>query len=184
VLRPEDIYIFEMSEKAQFSGQVTSCIFRGVHYEMMVTTPEGFEFQIQDYHAFAPGKTVGLRIKPNDIHVMKKERLNNSFEGVITDKGHVRFLGQNFKSNDATQFPVGSKVNVTVDFRDVNLQDNEEEGMLQGDVDFILYKGDHYHLTILTDDNEHIFVNTNDIWDDGDRVGISFAPESIRISNL
>ncbi|HEX3010163.1 MAG TPA: polyamine ABC transporter ATP-binding protein [Bacteroidales bacterium] len=184
VLRPEDIYIFEMSEKAQFSGQVTSCIFRGVHYEMMVTTPEGFEFQIQDYHAFAPGKTVGLRIKPNDIHVMKKERLNNSFEGVITDKGHVRFLGQNFKSNDATQFPVGSKVNITIDFRDVNLQDNEEEGMLQGDVDFILYKGDHYHLTILTDDNEHIFVNTNDIWDDGDRVGISFAPESIHISNL
>ncbi len=52
-----------------------------------------------------------------------------------------------------------------------------------GTVFFILYKGDHYHLTILTEGNEHIFVDTNDIWDDGDRVGISILPESIQIEN-
>ena len=183
VIRPEDIYIFEMSEKAQFSGQVTSCIFKGVHYEMMVTTPEGYEFQIQDYHAFAPGKTVGLRIKPNDIHVMKKERVCNTFEGVIVDKSHVRFLGNSFKCMDAAQFPNGSKVYVKVDFKDINLQDNEDDGMIQGDVDFILYKGNHYHLTVVTEDNEQIFVDTNDTWDDDDRVGISIAPEAIQIIN-
>jgi spermidine/putrescine transport system ATP-binding protein len=38
-----------MSDAAQFSGLVTSSIFKGVHYEMMVTTPEGYEFMIQDY---------------------------------------------------------------------------------------------------------------------------------------
>lgn len=183
VIRPEDIYIFEMSEKAQFSGQVTSCIFKGVHYEMMVTTPEGFEFQIQDYHAFTPGKTVGLRIKPNDIHVMKKERVCNTFEGVIVDKSHVRFLGNSFKCPGAAQFSSGSKVNVMVDFKDINLQDNEDDGMIQGDVDFILYKGNHYHLTVVTEDNEQIFVDTNDTWDDNDRVGISIAPEAIQIIN-
>jgi spermidine/putrescine transport system ATP-binding protein len=183
VIRPEDIYIFEMSDKAQFSGQVTSCIFKGVHYEMMVTTPEGFEFQIQDYHAFAPGKTVGLRIKPNDIHVMKKERLCNTFEGVILDKSHVRFLGHSFKCADAGKYTNGTKVKVNVDFNDINLQDNEDDGMIQGDVDFILYKGNHYHLTVVTEDNEQIFVDTNDIWDDDDRVGISIAPEAIQIIN-
>lgn len=183
VIRPEDIYIFEMSEKAQFSGQVTSCIFKGVHYEMMVTTPEGFEFQIQDYHAFTPGKTVGLRIKPNDIHVMKKERVCNTFEGVIVDKSHVRFLGNSFNCPGAAQFSSGSKVNVMVDFKDINLQDNEDDGMIQGDVDFILYKGNHYHLTVVTEDNEQIFVDTNDTWDDNDRVGISIAPEAIQIIN-
>jgi spermidine/putrescine transport system ATP-binding protein len=184
VIRPEDIYIFEMSDKAQFTGQVTSSIFKGVHYEMMVTTPEGVEFLIQDYHCFGVGKTVGLRVKPFDIHVMKKERLCNTFEGTIADKNHVRFLGHTFKCIDAGKFPVGSEVNINVDFRDVILQDNEEQGTLQGDVDFILYKGDHYHLTVLTPDNEYIFVDTDDIWDDGDHVGITIAPESIQIVNL
>ena len=40
VLRPEDIYIFEPSEAAMLTGTVTSSIFKGVHYEMMVQTPE------------------------------------------------------------------------------------------------------------------------------------------------
>jgi spermidine/putrescine transport system ATP-binding protein len=184
VIRPEDIYIFEMSDKAQFSGVVTSCIFKGVHYEMMVTTPEGFEFQIQDYHSFAPGKTVGLRIKPNDIQVMKKERLCNTFEGTVVDKNHVRFLDTNFQCTEAAGFTAGTKVAVSVEFGDIVLYDNEEDGMLQGDVDFILYKGNHYHLTIVTDDNEHIFADTTDVWDDDDRVGITIAPGAIHLSNI
>jgi spermidine/putrescine transport system ATP-binding protein len=183
VIRPEDIYIFEMSEAAQFSGLVTSSIFQGVHYEMMVTTPEGFEIQIQDYHCFSPGKTVGLRIKPDDIHVMKKERLCNTFEGTTIDKSHVEFLGSTFKCNHHN-FSGGTEVKVKVDFGNMILHDNEEEGMLSGVVSFILYKGNHYHLTVITDENEHIFVNTSDTWDDGDRVGISINPESIHIENL
>ena len=181
VVRPEDIYIFEMSEAAQFSGQVTSSIFKGVHYEMMVTTPEGFEFMIQDYHAFEVGETVGLRIKPFDIHVMKKERLHNTFEGTMVDKNHVRFLGASFECAENNDFAAGSEVNVEIDFNGVILQDNEEDGMLSGDVSFILYKGNHYHLTVLTDEDENIFVDTNDVWDDGDRVGITIPPEAIRI---
>lgn len=184
VIRPEDIYIFEMSEAAQFSGKVTSSIFKGVHYEMMVTTPEGFEFLIQDYHCFEVGETVGLRVKPNDIHVMKKERLCNTFDGVMVDKNHVKFLGETFECNEYNQFEAGSKVQVSIKFDKVVLQDNEEDGMLSGDVSFILYKGDHYHLTVLTDEDENIFVDTNDIWDDGDRVGITIPPKAIKISAL
>jgi spermidine/putrescine transport system ATP-binding protein len=56
--------------------------------------------------------------------------------------------------------------------------------MLPGIVNFILYKGNHYHLTVLTEDNENIFVDTNDVWDDGDRVGITISPESIQLANL
>ena len=29
--------------------------------------------------------------------------------------------------------------------------------------------------------DEDIFVDTNDVWDDGDRVGITIAPQNIRI---
>lgn len=181
VVRPEDIYIFEMSDAAQFSGKVTSSIFKGVHYEMMVTTPEGFEFMIQDYHCFEAGRTVGMRVKPFDIQVMKKEQHRNSFEGSIVDKSHVRFLGNSFKFPNAEKFENGSKVNIDIDFQDVMLHDDEEDGMLRGVVNFILYKGNHYHLTILTEDDERVFVDTHDIWDDGDRVGISFPAKSMKV---
>jgi spermidine/putrescine transport system ATP-binding protein len=77
----------------------------------------------------------------------------------------------------------GTEVKVKVDFRNIVLYDNEEEGMLRGVVSFILYKGDHYHLTVLTEENEDIFLDTHDIWDDGDRVGVSILPESIQIEN-
>jgi spermidine/putrescine transport system ATP-binding protein len=183
VVRPEDIYIFEKLEAAQISGQVTSSIFKGVHYEMMVNTSNGFEIMIQDYNGFDVGDTVGMRIKPFDIQVMKKERLCNTFKGIIEDETHVRFLGNTFECNDTLGLESGTEVKIKIDFHNVVLQDNEEDGMISGTVFFILYKGDHYHITILTEGNEHIFVDTNDIWDDGDRVGISISPECIQIEN-
>ncbi len=181
VVRPEDIYIFEMSDAAQFVGQVTSSIFKGVHYEMMVVTPEGFEFMIQDYHCFDVGKTVGLRVKPFDIHVMKKERLCNTFEGTITDRSHVRFLNTVFACPEAEELEPGTTVNVSVNFGEVTLFDSEDEGDLKGVISFILYKGDHYHLTVTLEGGEHIYVNTSDVWDDGDRIGLSIAPEHIHL---
>ena len=68
-----------------------------------------------------------------------------------------------------------------VKFRDIDLQDYEEEGTLSGEVHFILFKGNHFHLTIRTDEGHDLFVNTNDVWDDGDRVGIVIKPKFIKI---
>ncbi|MCC8096723.1 MAG: ABC transporter ATP-binding protein [Tannerellaceae bacterium] len=181
VIRPKDIYIFEVSEAAMLTGRVTSCIFKGVHYEMMVDTPNGYEFLVQDYHQFPVGQEVGLRVKPFDIHVMEKERLCNTFIGKMVDAMHVEFLDHTFECPERKDIPAGSEVTVEVDFRQVILQDNEEDGMITGDVKFILYKGDHYHLTVFTDWDEDIFVDTQDVWDDNDRVGIMIDPESIRI---
>ena len=53
VIRPEDLYIFPMSDMAQLRGTVQSCIFKGVHYEMVVLC-HGYEFVVQDYHASRP----------------------------------------------------------------------------------------------------------------------------------
>ena len=181
VLRPEDIYIFEPSEAAMLTGTVTSSIFKGVHYEMMVQTPEGYEFMVQDYHCFDAGQEVGLLVKPFDIHVMKKERICNTFEGKMVDTTHVEFLGCTFECREVSGIEPETPLQVEVDFDRVILEDNEEDGRLTGEVKFILYKGNHYHLTVFTDWDEDIFVDTNDVWDDGDRGGITIAPENIRI---
>lgn len=181
VIRPEDLYIFPVSEMAQLRGTVQSCIFKGVHYEMVVLC-QGYEFVVQDYHAFEAGTEVGMLVKPFDIHIMKKERLCNTFEGKLINETHVEFLGCEFECApvDLQKVPLGD-VMVEVDFGKVTLLDNAEDGMLTGEVKFILYKGNHYHLTVWSDWDENVFVDTNDVWDDGDRVGISIAPEDIRV---
>ena len=181
VIRPEDIYIFEPSDAAQLTGTVTSSIFKGVHYEMLVQTREGYELMVQDYHCFEAGREVGLLVKPFDIHVMKKERTCNTFEGKLLDETHVEFLGCSFECSPVQDIGPETPVTVEVDFQNVILEDNEEDGRLTGEVKFILYKGNHYHLTVFTDWDENIFVDTNDVWDDGDRVGIRIAPENIRV---
>ncbi|MBQ3175943.1 MAG: ABC transporter ATP-binding protein [Bacteroidales bacterium] len=184
VIRPEDIYIFDPQDAAQLNGVVTSCIFKGVHFEMLVQTDQGYELMVQDYHSFEAGRRVGLLVKPFDIHVMKKERTCNTFEGEMIDANHVEFLGEKFECLPQDGIESGDKVNVEVDFKNVILQDNEEDGVLSGDVNFILYKGNHYHLTVGTDYGEDIYVDTNDVWDNGDCVGITISPEHIRINKL
>ena len=181
VIRPEDLYIFPVSDMAQLRGTVQSCIFKGVHYEMVVLC-HGYEFVVQDYHAFEAGTEVGMLVKPFDIHIMKKERICNTFEGKLIDETHVEFLGCEFECApvDLQKVPLGD-VLVDVDFGKINLLDNAEDGMLTGEVKFILYEGNHYHLTVWSDWDENVFVDTNDVWDDGDRVGISIAPEDIRV---
>ncbi len=181
VIRPEDIYVITNTENAKFTGTVKSCIFKGVHYEMFVDTDKGFELMIQDYNAFEVGSKVGMLIKPSDIHVMRKERTCNTFSGVMLSPTSVSILGGEFECEDCGLVE-GDKVTVRVDFDKVVLHDYKEDGTLVGEVHFILYKGNHYHLTILTEDGDNIYVNTNDIWDNSDLVGISIAPKNLRIT--
>ena len=182
VIRPEDIYIVGNVENADFTGVVKSCIFKGVHYEMFVETDKGFELMIQDYNAFEEGAKVGMFIKPSDIHVMRKERTCNTFHGVMTSPTTVEFLGTEFECKEQQGLQEGDNVSVRVAFNRIELHDYKEDGKLIGSVHFILYKGDHYHLTIKTDDGDFVYVDTNDIWDNFDVVGISIDKRDIYIS--
>ena len=182
VVRPEDIYIVGNVENADFTGTVKSCTFKGVHYEMFVETDKGFEMMIQDYNAFEEGTTVGMFIKPSDIHVMRKERTCNTFQGVMTSPTTVEFLGTEFECKEQQGLKEGDNVSVRVAFNRVELHDYKEDGKLIGSVHFILYKGDHYHLTVKTEDGDFIYVDTNDIWDNFDIVGVSIDKRDIYIS--
>lgn len=70
VIRPEDIDITE-PEKGLLQGVVTSVVFKGVHYEMLVESA-GFEYMIQSTDMQPVGTNVGLTFGPEDIHVMKR----------------------------------------------------------------------------------------------------------------
>ena len=178
VVRPEDIYFTTDPSKCQFKATVNSCIFKGVHYEMWVDTDTGYELMIQDYDPYEVGTEVMLYIDPDDIQVMKKERRANTFEGEVTGEGKVEFLGAEFECN-TEGFATGDKVTVTVAFDKVDLLDYEDEADVTGHVAFILYMGNHYHLTVKTASGENVWVDTNDIWDKNDSVGVRILPKDI-----
>ncbi|MBR6280484.1 MAG: TOBE domain-containing protein, partial [Bacteroidales bacterium] len=178
VVRPEDIYFTTDPAKCQFKATVNSCTFKGVHYEMWVDTDTGYELMIQDYDSYEVGTEVMLYIDPDDIQVMKKERRTNTYPARVVDEGKVEFLGTKFAC-DTAGFAEGDEVTASIRFEKVELLDNVEEAELVGNVVFILYMGNHYHLTVKLENGENIWVDTNDIWDKGDLVGIRIAAEDI-----
>ena len=71
VIRPEDIDLVE-PDKGTLVGRVTHLIFKGVHYEMEVTTPNGYEWLVHSTDMFPVGKEVGISVDPFDIQIMNK----------------------------------------------------------------------------------------------------------------
>ena len=71
VIRPEDIDLVE-PEKGTLTGVCTHLIFKGVHYEMEVTTPDGFEWLVHSTDLCPVGQKVGLHVDPFDIQIMNK----------------------------------------------------------------------------------------------------------------
>lgn len=72
VVRPEDVKIVE-PQAGQLTGIVTSIIFKGVHYEMLVDT-EDFQWMIHSTIPAPVGKQIGMFLTPDDIHIMHIDR--------------------------------------------------------------------------------------------------------------
>jgi spermidine/putrescine transport system ATP-binding protein len=70
VIRPEDINLVEPQEDL-ICGTVTSVVFKGVHYEMLVQADD-YEWMIQSTDKHTEDSKVGLAFDPEDIHVMAK----------------------------------------------------------------------------------------------------------------
>ena len=71
VIRPEDIDLVAPGQ-GSISGVVTHLIFKGVHYEMEVTTPDGFEWLVHSTDMFQVGQEVDIHVDPFDIQIMNK----------------------------------------------------------------------------------------------------------------
>ena len=69
VIRPEDIVI-EGEDIGQLTGTVTSVLFKGVHYEMMIDAGD-FTWKVHSTTMQPAGSRVGLAIVPFNIHIMR-----------------------------------------------------------------------------------------------------------------
>lgn len=75
VIRPEDVEIRPYGE-GLFNGIVISKIFIGVHYEMLVKSGTGsdYEWLLQNYLSHEEGEKIGLYVKPQNIQIMHKPK--------------------------------------------------------------------------------------------------------------
>jgi spermidine/putrescine transport system ATP-binding protein len=70
VVRPEDVMIVE-HEMGYVKGVVESIVFKGVHYEMVISSND-LEWLVHSTDMSPVGSEVGIRLDPEDIHIMKK----------------------------------------------------------------------------------------------------------------
>lgn len=200
VVRPEDIYIVN-KDKGQVNGKIISSIFKGIHYEMTFLVGKT-EIIIQDTAERMVGEEVSIIIKPEDIHIMKKEYLVNSYDGYITKNNKVAFAEGEFDCDVTKLYPgshldeeeylitadgqridlTDTPVKVEVPLDKVEIIDNEEDGNTSGEIISIIYKGDHYQVIIRTPEEEEDFVvDTEYLWNENDKVSVKIKPEDITL---
>lgn len=179
IIRPEDLKIKKPDDaKAILKATVISSVFKGDHYQITLLANEN-ELVAHDTEDYDVGETVGLYIKPFDLHIMHKTRIINEIDTVITGENLVEICGVDFECK--TDLPIDTPVKVSVDFDDVEIMDDESDGKIGATVLSSIYKGSYYQAILSTDDHYIFFADTDDDWLKGDRVGINIAPDKIII---
>ena len=200
VVRPEDVRITPF-EEGMLKGKVTSVIFKGIHYQILVQCGR-YEIEIQSTTTPEVGETVGLRVQPDGIHVMQKKFRVNKFTGVITKRNTVEFGDGEFEC-DVTQLYPGSRldeegylitakgekldltdteVNVEVGLHDVTMSDNLEEGGAQGHIISLIYKSEYYRYIVRTENEEDYVLACEDLWNENDLVSLIIPKDKIRLT--
>jgi spermidine/putrescine transport system ATP-binding protein len=77
VIRPEDIDIVP-ADKGHLVGTVTSVTFKGLNYDIIVEF-KGFKWLIQTTDFHPVGAVIGIRLNPEDIHIMRKSEYSGMF---------------------------------------------------------------------------------------------------------
>ncbi len=177
IIRPEDLKILDKDNaRSLISAEVISSVFKGDHYQVTVIAG-GNELVAHDTETYDVGETVGLYIKPFDLHIMHKTRIINEIDTYVTGENLVEICGTDFEC--ITDLPVGTPVKVYVDFDDVEITDDQSDGTIGANVLSSIYKGNYYQAILSTDDHYNFFADTDYEWLKGDRVGINIAPDKI-----
>ena len=201
VVRPEDIDIVE-KDTGLVNARIESRVFKGVHYQYILKRGKA-EIEVQSTDKFNVNSEVGIIIEPDLIHIMKKEVTTNIYEGYIDKNNRVCF-GDGIFECDVTQLYKGSHVDedgylvtedgqqidlvdldvkVEVPFNAITLTDNEEDGIVYGEVISSIYKGEYYQVIVRTDENEEDYImDTEYTYNIGDRVGVIIPAEKIVLS--
>ena len=199
VVRPEDVEL-TAPEDGIISGVVDSVIFKGMHYEITVVSGKN-EMVIQTVKSATPGERVGMRVDPENIHIMIAEDHTNIFAADINPDFHLEYNGHildtsvtrikgSRRTEDGTLLdaheevidPKKTKIMVSIQPSDIRMTDNMEEGIVQGYISNLIYKGDHYSYVIHTDLEQDFIVNDEYLWNMDDQVGLLMPVDKMKFA--
>ena len=200
VVRPEDIIITSPSD-GTVRGTVSDIVFKGMHYEITVESGR-YEWVIQNIKTPEIGASVGLKVDPDEIHIMLAEDHTNYFnvdmnrEHRLEFNGHVLYAdlakiikgssrnsaGTLIGSNGEVIDPAKVRIVAAIEPRDIEMTDNAEESLVQGEITSLIYKGDHYSYVISTDIGQDFIVDDEYLWNMGDWVGLILPPDKMKFS--
>ncbi len=199
VIRPEDVEIVKAG-KGQVDGKIINKVFKGVHYEYVVRVGRKSEVIVQSTRDYPLNNDVGLNIDPESIHIMKKEITANVYSDAWINNKNELMIGEAAFAVDVTQLLKGSTVDeegylvdskgvkydlndidviATVEFSDVEISDNQEEGQAFGSVISVIWLGDHYQVVVRTEDEEDFIIDSPYLWNEEDHVSITIKKENI-----
>lgn len=190
VVRPEDVILTAPGEGI-IDGVVVSVIFKGMHYEITVESGKN-EMVIQSVNSAKLGERVGMRVDPDNIHIMIAEDNTNFFIATINKNYRLEYndtildtsltkLIPGSKRNESGELLDASgevvdidrtKVQVAIHPRDIDMTDEQEKGLVQGTISNLIYKGDHYSYVIHTDMGQDFVADDEDLWNMNDAVGL------------
>lgn len=197
VVRPEDVILGKAGE-GSLDGEVTSIIFKGMHYEITVTSGKN-EMVIQSVHTARLGETVSMRVEPDNIHIIKAEENTNIFRIDINKNYRPEFNGREL-SVSLTKIIHGSRRNeagelvdaggevidcdririeASIQPQDIAMTDHVEEGLIQGQITNLIYEGDHYSYVVHTDIGHDFVVADEYLWNMEDIVGLIMPAEKM-----
>ena len=197
VVRPEDVEI-TAPEEGTIRGIVSSVIFKGMHYEITIESGKN-EMVARSVHSARPGDTVGMRVDPDNIHVMIAENHTNYFTAEINsdfrleyndkllDTSLTKIIKGSRRLEDGTLLdgsgdaidPRKTHILVSIQPQDIVMTDHVEEGLVEGYIRNLIYKGDHYSYVIHTDLEQDFIVDDEYLWNMDDHVGLIMPVEKM-----
>ncbi len=200
VVRPEDVEITAPSA-GTIQGTVISVIFKGMHYEITVQSGRN-EMVIQSVKSARVGDRVGMRLDPDSIHIMVAEDHTNIFPVDINRDYRLAYNDQLLHASLTKLIKGGkrledgtlvdgngeaidldrTKVVAAIQPGDIEMTDNQEEGLVQGYISNLIYQGDHYLYVIHSEMEQDFVVYDEDLWNMGDRVGLIMPVEKMKFT--
>ena len=190
VVRPEDVELTD-PELGVIQGVVDSVIFKGIHYEITILSGKN-EIVCQSVNSAKAGNRVGIRVQPDNIHIMIAEDHTNLFFADINkdyrleyndhllDTSVTKIIKGSSRRDDGTVQdasgeaidPERMRIQVAIKPDDIEMTDDQEAGLINGTISNLIYKGDHYSYIIHTELEQDFVVNDEYLWNMGDRVGL------------
>ena len=190
VVRPEDVELTK-PELGVIQGVVDSVIFKGMHYEITVLSGKN-EIVSQTVHSAKAGDRVGIRVEPDNIHIMLAEDHTNFFfadinkdfkleyNGHLLDTSVTKIIKGSSRREDGTLQdasgeaidPARVRIQVAIGPSDIQMTDDQDAGLIQGTISNLIYKGDHYSYVIHTELEQDFVVNDEYLWNLGDSVSL------------